>query len=57
MIAPYTCSRVREQKFWRMVSGESPALKEYTMESREYTCAGDVESAVTLFDDSLRSML
>ena len=31
-IAPYTCSSVREEKFWRMVSGESPALKEYTME-------------------------
>lgn len=32
---PYTCSKVREEKFWRMVSGESPALKEYTMESRD----------------------
>jgi hypothetical protein len=25
---PYTCSRASEEKFWRMVSGESPGLKD-----------------------------
>ena len=27
--------KAEEEEFWRIVSGESPALKEYTMQSRE----------------------